>query len=148
MVLVLVFLVCVGVSVVVDEFFFFSLFRGRGWEGGEKNEISSLSLSLLSFLLFTTSFPPRIKKNQQTTHVGKLGQAVGRGRRHHADVGPPPELDVQNRVADAPPGPPLVLVAADGPRLWGQVRLGEEAAGRVGGDDSDVAELGEEAGEL
>ena len=55
---------------------------------------------------------------------------------------------MQDRVPDAPPGAPLVLVAADRPRLRGEVRLGEEAAGRVGGDDADVAELGEEADEL
>ncbi len=92
--------------------------------------------------------PKKTPAKSPNSHVGKLGQAVGRGRRHDPDVGPPPQLDVQHGVADAPPRPPLVLVAAHRPRLERELVLGEEAAGGVGGDDADVAELGEEAGEL
>ena len=127
-------------------FFFFLrvsfLFRGRrrknGFERGEKSALSfSLSLSSLNLPL-----------QLYHTHVCELRQAIGRRRCDDADVGPPPQLDVQDGVTDAPPRPPLVLVPSHGPRRRRQVFFAEEAAGRVGGDDADVTELGEEAGEL
>ena len=130
----------VGVVVFVVRFFvrYLSRFFFEKGEGG-----------LLSLLFSSSLLPPKkTPAKSPNSHVGKLGQAVGRGWRHDPDVGPPPQLDVQHGVADAPPRPPLVLVAAHRPRLERELVLGEEAAGGVGGDDADVAELGEEAGEL
>jgi len=88
----------------------------------------------------------RIKGNQ--THVGEFCETVGRRRSNHADVGPPPHLDVQNGVSDALPLPPLVLVALDRQGRRREVSLLEEATRGVGRDDADLTEFGEEAGEL
>jgi hypothetical protein len=71
--------------------------------------------------------------------VGELREAVGGQRRNAQHVGPAPQLDVHDGVADLAPGVPLVLVARHRPHALRQRLRADKVGGGLGADDLDLA---------